>query len=199
MSETKSRFDWPAIRLAYEETDETVETIAARHGLHRITIQGRAAREGWKPRNPELAGRVRVARPDDRPPPDLRALVLSLQRTTARVVAAMETRFGRDGDGIDEKDVRALGTLAGALAKIIDLELPKRSPRDDTDPSLAERDDRARRGGDAFRNALADRLEALLGPAGEGGSDGRANADRSGGAADGLGHERPAGPASSGG
>ncbi|WP_181704326.1 hypothetical protein [Chthonobacter albigriseus] len=187
-------YDWEAIRTAYEESDERVEDIARRHGLHRITIQGRAARMGWKPRNGELAARIRASNLEDRPPPDLAALVLSLQRTTARVVTAMEARLGRDGDGIEERDVRALGTLAGALSRIIDLDLPQRRPRDHDDPDAQARDDLARRGGRPFRDALAARIEAIVGGPDADGLPERADADGGRGAAEGLGDARPSGP-----
>lgn len=132
--------DWAAIRVAYEETDEPIARIAGRYGLFPATIHRRVHADGWTPRSAPTAVAQRTARAKTRPAPDLPALVASLQRTTARIVGIMEARLGAEGDGVDEKDVRALGALAATLAKVIALDPQRRSPRDD-DPDRPSADD----------------------------------------------------------
>ena len=123
----RRRLDWPAVRMAYEETDETIADIAVRFGTFPASIAFRGKREGWRPRDPVLAEKRRQTAAAARPPPDLAALVASLQRTTARLVSMMESRVATEGEGVSEQDVRALGALAATLQKVISLEPPKGS------------------------------------------------------------------------
>ncbi|GLS78827.1 hypothetical protein [Oharaeibacter diazotrophicus] len=130
--------DWAGARFAYEETREAATAIARRIGVSRQGLLKHAAAAGWKPRPVRGTAGETTA-------PDTRRLVASLQRTTARLVAAMETRVGTAGEGIDEREVRALGALAATLAKVIALE-PDRSPRDGrTDDAPPEPGDDERR------------------------------------------------------
>ena len=127
--------DWQAIRFAYEGTDEPFTEIARRNGINPVTIRRRAAVEGWS-RRPWLD-------PGEGGAPDVAALVAALQRTAARLVAVMEARLKTAGAAVDEQEVRALGTLAATLAKVIALD-PRRSRRDAAAPDGdAAGDDRA--------------------------------------------------------
>jgi hypothetical protein len=129
---TARRVDWAAVRLAYEETAETIASIARRFGTYPASINTRMHNEGWTPRNGDLAAAQQTRRVKERPAPDLGALVASLQRTTARIVTVMEARLGKAEEGIDERDVRALGALASTLAKVISLQPEPRTARDET-------------------------------------------------------------------
>lgn len=185
--------DWPAIRTAYEESDHTVEVIAAMHGVNRVTVQGRGRREGWKPRS----AKARLSRSTDkRDPTDIGRLVEALHRTTARLVTGMEARLGT-AEGIDEKDARALGALAAALGKVIALKPEARSGRDERDP-----DDGAGGAGgfdaDAAFEALCQRVERTVAERATGGVE-RSDDGRTGGGGALLAALRQGGPDGAGG
>lgn len=107
-------------------------------------------------------------------PADPAALVASLQRTTARLVAAAEARFaGGEGVPVEERDLRTLGALAAMLAKVISLDSEARTPRDreppEPDPAAVDFDDPGQ------RDAFSLRLERLVedgAAGGAGGADG---------------------------
>jgi hypothetical protein len=162
----KPWLDWPAIRAAFETEVVTQREIGERFGLSPRAIRDRAAKGGWircaaavgpRYRGSVPSARPRLARPllsPARAPRRMasdtassRAMILALQRTTARLVEAAELQFtGEAGDGaaesaapttIDEKDLRMLGALAAMLAKVIALDASPRRPRDDDPAAFA--------------------------------------------------------------
>lgn len=144
----RETIDWDAIRFAYENTREEIGVIAARHGLTDRALRKRALDEQWDKALPRET-------PGEDAAPRIPALVASLQRTTARLVAAMEARLGTAGEGIEEREVRALGALAATLAKVIALDPPQRSSRDGpSDPAPAA-------GTAAGEDAAVDEIVAL--------------------------------------
>ncbi|WP_141703348.1 hypothetical protein [Methylobrevis pamukkalensis] len=94
------------------------------------------------------------------------AMIKRLRSTLARQIERVEAHFS-EAIVIDEKGARTLSTLTKTLENLIDLETTARRACDDD----ARREDAAagasRADDDRFRDALAARLVAMLGPGGD--------------------------------
>jgi hypothetical protein len=136
-----SRIDWPAVREDYEKGEFSVAEIARHHGCSEGRIQQLKNEEHWQERRPSYpkaygAGGI-VAAPQ------------RLKAGLTKKLAVLATRLGVH-EKIDLSDpLKGLHTLANAIEKL--LEAREKSGDDGDRLSI----------GDASRNALAQRLEAL--------------------------------------
>jgi hypothetical protein len=136
-----SRIDWPAVREDYEKGEFSVAEIARHHGCSEGRIQQLKNEEHWQGRRPAYpkaygAGGI-VAAPQ------------RLKSGLAKKLASLQARLGLTKK-IDPGDpLKGLDTLATALEKLLE----DREKSDDGDRLSI---------GDASRNALAQRLDALV-------------------------------------
>jgi len=155
-------------KLRYEDTDETQDSIAADLGVSRRTLGNLAKKHGWALRK-------------DRPPRDLpQALKLEIEATKAlpnaaspdapsvadrleaavekelRKVESLRSQFGNSAQRSIEAEriARTLATLTETLFKVRRLRNPANSVASDDDDLPSDPD--------AFRHALAYRIEAFV-------------------------------------
>ncbi|KKB10633.1 hypothetical protein VE25_16965 [Devosia geojensis] len=103
--------DWPLIRRDYEESDLTLDEIAARHGVKKGQISYRARVEDWKPRFLRELDSSMFAR----------RLLAILGQQIVKIEKQMKSRI-RNGQEVDGKDVALLNTMARTLDKLIELD-----------------------------------------------------------------------------
>jgi hypothetical protein len=143
----RQRFDWRAIRAAYESGLRSQVELAADYGINASTINYHKTREGWA----EPAETPRLGINDG----DRVMLVLRLFRMVDAQIGEIERRLtAADGSGPDEKDARTLAALARTIELLIDLEAKTRPEA----PAAPEEGDE-----DAFRTELARRIRGLAG------------------------------------
>jgi hypothetical protein len=136
-------------RRLYEAAELTLAEIGGRVGLHPATVRRFARRDGW--RRPAAAA-------------ERRALIGRIRRKVERQIAEAERAIGADAAGPDaERAARTLASLVRTLRELA---------RYDEDQARAAAASRGVREADedepgavadldAFRDALADRLERL--------------------------------------
>lgn len=142
-------------RRLYEGSDLTEARIAVLSGVSRSTLRRRAVAEGWL--RPDGAKKREAARQD---------VVASLRERIEREIVAAEAAMGQTAektiDGV-ERISRSLASLVKTLRELAryDEERAGRSGQGDAagDEDVADID--------AFRAALADRLERLRGQRGQ--------------------------------
>ena len=134
--------DWAEVRREYDGGEYSVWEICVRHGFGKSSLYRRKNLENWKarcPGHPKAYGAGRMVNATQR----LKALVEGK-------LAALEGRLG-PGEKIDVGDpLKGLNTLANAYEKLLEA----REKSDDDSDRL--------RINDASRNALAERIEALV-------------------------------------
>jgi transposase-like protein len=176
--------DWLAARAAFEREGAAVSAIAARFGTSERSVRRRVRAERWA--RPGTAPQASAGAADA--PPDPAALVRSLQRATAALVAAAEARArGRGEEAVEEREVKALAALAAMLAKVFDLTPEPGDPRAPADPADLDFDDPRQ------RDALSASMERLVGPRAAGAGPGDVGLD-AGAARDLLAALRAGGP-----
>lgn len=145
--ERRQRFDWRAIRAAYESGLRSQVELAADYGINASTINYHKTREGWA--EPAETPRLGINEGDRV------MLVLRLFRMVDAQIGEIERRLtAADGTGPDEKDARTLAALARTIELLIDLEAKTRPEA----PAAPEEGDE-----DAFRTELARRIRGLAG------------------------------------
>lgn len=145
--ERRQRFDWRAIRAAYESGLRSQVELAADYGINASTINYHKTREGWA--EPAETPRLGINEGDRV------MLVLRLFRMVDAQIGEIERRLtAADGSGPDEKDARTLAALARTIELLIDLEAKTRPEA----PAAPEEGDE-----DAFRTELARRIRGLAG------------------------------------
>ncbi|KPL54507.1 hypothetical protein ABB55_21670 [Prosthecomicrobium hirschii] len=145
--ERRQRFDWRAIRAAYESGLRSQVELAADYGVNASTINYHKTREGWA--EPAETPRLGINEGDRV------MLVLRLFRMVDAQIGEIERRLtAADGTGPDEKDARTLAALARTIELLIDLEAKTRPEA----PAAPEEGDE-----DAFRTELARRIRGLAG------------------------------------
>ncbi|MBT9289135.1 hypothetical protein [Prosthecodimorpha staleyi] len=145
--ERRQRFDWRAIRAAYESGLRSQVELAADYGVNASTINYHKTREGWS--EPAETPRLGINEGDRV------MLVLRLFRMVDAQIGEIERRLtAADGTGPDEKDARTLAALARTIELLIDLEAKTRPEA----PAAPEEGDE-----DAFRTELARRIRGLAG------------------------------------
>lgn len=97
--------EWEQIRLAYEETAETMDDMAKRFGVARSSISQRMRTDGWMRRR-----RVVVV--------DARTLIRRMYRLIERVLVRME----RAEEPMNEKDAGVLNRMAATLERLMEIE-----------------------------------------------------------------------------
>lgn len=137
---------WAEARRRYEQTSDTLSSIAARLGLHHNQLRRQAASLGWTLR---MAGARK---------PSTRATLMKLRETLQARIAQFEQQIAELGKEVDalgnEKEARAMNLLVRTLEKVLDLE------RKHTQQNRKRRD-QAKRLDDAAREELVRRIEAL--------------------------------------
>jgi hypothetical protein len=159
-------------RRAYEDSSESLCSIARRLGINHQKLALQAQRRGWRlrpPQSPEERRRnfimsgiaasrrraaERLATPPDAAPPaaDRLGLVKKLRTTVEREIADVERQLARKtgGEGI-ERAARTLASLVRTLRELRALEV-------EAEPVDAEE---TPRDADELRRALAERLDRL--------------------------------------
>jgi hypothetical protein len=133
--------DWLAAKHDYEAGEYSLSAVARRHGCGKYRLQQRKELGGWQARRPAYpkaygAGGI-VAEPQ------------RLKAGLTKKLASLQARLGLT-EKIDPGDpLKGLDTLANAIEKLLEA----REKSDDDGDRLSI--------GDASRNALAQRLEAL--------------------------------------
>lgn len=107
---------WAAIRIAYEDTDETLDAMAERFAVSRSAICARVSKLGWRRRR-------------DAAVVDAQALIQRMYRLIERVLVRME----RSEDAMSEKDAAVLTRMAATMDRLIEIqarapEAPRRGP-----------------------------------------------------------------------
>ncbi|MEJ1157989.1 hypothetical protein [Prosthecomicrobium sp. N25] len=153
--------DWPAVRLAYEESALAVGEILQRFRIPAGELYRRAGAEGWRLRQPRTGKprggrRTAAAKPGRARPIDRAALVDRLFQVVERQIGDIEARLARAPDAetapADEKDARTLAALARTLELLIGLEKIAVPPAETAEVDI-----------DAFRADIARRLAGLRG------------------------------------
>lgn len=103
--------DWNEIRIAYEETTETLNDMAARFGVARSSICQHVREDGWLRRN-----KAAVV--------DARALIRRMYRLIERWVVGME----RADEPMNEKDAGVLNRMAITLERLMETEARQPEP-----------------------------------------------------------------------
>jgi hypothetical protein len=103
--------DWNEIRIAYEETTETLNDMAARFGVARSSICQHVREDGWLRRN-----KAAVV--------DARALIRRMYRLIERWVVDME----RADEPMNEKDAGVLNRMAITLERLMETEARQPEP-----------------------------------------------------------------------
>lgn len=101
--------DWNEIRIAYEETSETLDAMAKRFGVARSSISQHVRDDGWLRRNKTIVV-------------DARALIRRMYRLVERVLVRME----KAEEPMNEKDAGVLNRMAATLDRLMEIEA--RSP-----------------------------------------------------------------------
>lgn len=166
--------DWPAIRIAYEGSDLTVEGISQRFNLTKDRMYRRAHKEGWQGRRDDktaspdepdacrtILRQAKVLPPEpapresDQPTPTQKRAALAARLFHAleeRIMAIEDDSASRDA-AHGERDAKALSAMARALEQLSDM-LEQAAPA--TTPNQAQEIDV-----DEFRKVLTDRLDRL--------------------------------------
>lgn len=97
--------DWTLVRADYEGDVETVDAVAAKHGITKGRLLYQARARGWRPRNRHHGGGAA-------------SLLLRLFRLLERQIHQMES----EGAPMGEKEAAALGKVAATLEKLIEIE-----------------------------------------------------------------------------
>ena len=103
--------DWNEIRIAYEETTETLNDMAARFGVARSSICQHVREDGWLRRNKAAVS-------------DARALIRRMYRLIERWVVDME----RADEPMNEKDAGVLNRMAITLERLMETEARQPEP-----------------------------------------------------------------------
>ncbi len=169
MTQTTDQRDWAAIRRAYEEGDEPVASICARHGVGSTVLYERIAAEGWRRRRPDLSLANRRAGGFKRS----RAVVIDrlyklLEKQLAGIAARAEARAGEGASDDDTKrDIDASAAILRLLERLTDLSRRDAAPprgakaAADNKGSNTTEDDEA--DAERLRRELAHRLARLAG------------------------------------
>jgi hypothetical protein len=137
---------WADARARYEQTAETLSSIAARLGLHHNALRRQVELRGWTVRLP----------PQKKP--STRATLMKLRETLQARITQFEQQIAELGKEVDalgnEKEARAMNLLVRTLEKVLDLERKHKS--------LGKKQrEHAKRLDDAARAELVRRIEAL--------------------------------------
>ncbi len=158
-------------RRAYEDTDESLRSIADRLGIGHKQLRLLAERSGWRPRPPltpeerrrkfimagiaasrRRAAERRASRPELPTAADRLGLVEKLRTSVEREIAGVEKQLARNAGGAGiERAARTLASLVRTLRELRALEA-------EADPVEAED---VPRDADELRRALAERLDRL--------------------------------------
>jgi len=145
--------DWAALRLRYEQAEETVAQIATSAGIMPKALSQRARRAGWTMRAGDRAKSESTKQ-------TLRRLKDIIQNRLRQ----LEGEIGKIGEEVNalsnERDIRSANTLVRTLEKVLELEHKERKQR-------VKHTQEKRRMDDAGRDELARRIESL-GEAGPG-------------------------------
>ncbi|MEG6510102.1 hypothetical protein V6C03_14120 [Methyloligella sp. 2.7D] len=154
--------DWDAIERAYEGSAEKLTDIAARFGISRQAIQGRARRKAWR-RAPGIDPKS-LARAEEASGAQRRRIVARLFQALDEKMSEIETRIARSkaeaapqSAADSERDARALSALASLYSKLVELDEAAK-PKGRGARGGAAQDDEAGRDADALREDLARRL-----------------------------------------
>lgn len=129
--------DWNEIRIAYEETTETLPKMAERFGVAKSSISQHVRTDGWLRRNKAVVV-------------DARALIRRMYRLVERVLVRME----RAGEPMNEKDAGVLTRMAATLDRLMEIEA--RSPEPPKRGAVKETAEMQQ-----IRKTIARRLEQL--------------------------------------
>jgi len=139
--------DWAALRLRYEQAEETVAQIAESEGLSAQALSNKAKRLGWTMRAGNKAKSESTKQ-------TLRRLKDIIQNRLRQ----LEGEIGKIGEEVNalsnERDIRSANTLVRTLEKVLELEHKERKQR------VKHRQDKHRMD-DAGRDELARRIESL--------------------------------------
>ncbi len=139
--------DWAKLRHDYENGTRPVAEIAGEAGLTGQKLAIIARREGWALRGPSKP-RSEATRAT------LKRLKTLLQQRIADLEGQIASLGAEADAAASERDIRAVNTLVRTLEKVLELERKDRTAR-------SKRRRQHREFGDAERDALAQRLEAL--------------------------------------
>jgi len=165
VARSASEKTWAEVKRLYCETDETVEKIAARHGLSPAAIFKRRAAEGWPPRRPRRAkpagARRFVKASGGGPARGARgALEERLYQVMIRKLEKLEQRMNA-GDVLspadNEREMREIGAMIRNFEKVKEVgngEKGAGSVRESSSSLAAAHAER-------MRQEIAERLERL--------------------------------------
>lgn len=117
---------WDEVKRLYCETDETIEKIAAKHGLCRSTVSKKAAASGWPPRRQRLGkttGATHLAAVSRDGPTRCAGGTLEkrLYQVMIRKLEKMEQRMNADeplSPADNEREMREIGTMIRGFEKV---------------------------------------------------------------------------------
>jgi hypothetical protein len=114
---------WDDVRLAYENSPETIAAIAERFGISRRSLSYQAKVKGWRQRRPK----------SPQPEGSQDVMVRRLYRTIDLKLAQLEARMAQQDDDLTvsdhERETRALGQLIRNFEKVTGLESGGRETR----------------------------------------------------------------------
>lgn len=123
MMQTTDQRDWPAIRRAYEEGDEPVDSICARWDVPQRTLYNRITSEGWTLRKPAVS----LGRRSEKGFASTRAVVIDrlykvLEMQLAGIAARAEARAGQGASDDEIKhDIDASAAILRLLERLTEL------------------------------------------------------------------------------
>lgn len=129
--------DWNEIRIAYEESGETLIDMARRFGVARSSISQHVRDDGWLRRH-----KTSVV--------DARQLIRRMYRLVERVLVRME----RAEEPMSEKDAGVLTRMAATLERLMEIEA--RAPKEPARGAVRETAEMQQ-----IRKTIARRLEQL--------------------------------------
>ena len=151
MQPAKQDIDWQAVRAGYEDPTVSLARLCRDFGLHRTSLNRRAAREGWVRSTP------RPGRGDASP----RTLAGRLRRVVSRQIEHLEQAALAPAKGsalaAGERVAKVAAGLVKVLEQLAQLEGTAGRRRPGPDKDIAEPDEHH------MREQIARRLEALLG------------------------------------
>jgi hypothetical protein len=163
------QIDWPAIRCAYEASDEPLAEIGLRFGVSRQRIQGAAKREGWR-RPLEGIDGAALAVAEGAEGAARRRIVARLFKALDEKMRQIEDRIAKAVAGGEqqsaadaERDARALSALAGLYAKLVALDEAAKAQSTDKGTGPSKLSSGAAGDADGLREDLARRLRLLEG------------------------------------